>query len=133
MLFCLCFHKNQYLLYYFLSLLPLLFPIYFLIYESFNRINKINVNLIRDTAENAIINFEDNTIDILHIDGNHDYSSVLNDLKLYSKKIELFKKNKINLNYFSYHPYLNNQKDDFSILHLLFTYKISEIKSGLLV
>jgi len=49
--------------------------------------HKINVNLIRDTAENAIINFEDNTIDILHIDGNHDYSSVLNDLKLYSKKI----------------------------------------------
>jgi len=49
--------------------------------------HKINVKIIRDTAENAIINFEDDTIDILHIDGNHDYSSVLKDLQLYSKKI----------------------------------------------
>ena len=49
--------------------------------------HKINVKIIRDTAENAIINFEDNTIDILHIDGNHDYNSVLKDIQLYSKKI----------------------------------------------
>jgi len=62
-----------------------------------------------------------------------DYVNPISGKKLYDKKIELFKKNKINLNYFSYHPYLNNQRDDFSILHLLFTYKISEIKSGLLV
>ena len=62
-----------------------------------------------------------------------DYVNPISGKKLYDKKIELFKKNKINLRYFSYHPYLKNKKDDFSILQLLFTYKISEIKSALLV
>lgn len=62
-----------------------------------------------------------------------DYVNPISGKKLYNKKIDLFKKNKINLNYFSYHPYLKNNKDDFSILHLLFTYKISEIKSSLFV
>ena len=42
------------LFYYFLSLLPLLFPLYFLIYESFNRINKINVNFF-DNFFNIIL------------------------------------------------------------------------------
>ena len=61
------------------------------------------------------------------------YINPISGRKLYDKKIDLFKKNKINLNYFSYHPYINGYKDDFSILHLLFTYKISEIKKSLLV
>jgi uncharacterized RDD family membrane protein YckC len=42
------------LFYYFLSLLPFLFPLYFLIYESFNRINKINVNFF-DNFFNIIL------------------------------------------------------------------------------
>ena len=62
-----------------------------------------------------------------------DYVNPISGRKLYDKKLDLFKKNKINLNYFSYHPYINNHKDDCSILHLLFTYKISEIKSSLSV
>jgi hypothetical protein len=61
------------------------------------------------------------------------YVNPISGRKLYDKKINLFKKNKINLSYFSYHPYINGHKDDFSILHLLFTYKVSEIKSSLLV
>jgi len=62
-----------------------------------------------------------------------DYVNPISGRKLYDKKLDLFKKNKIHLNYFSYHPYINGYKDDFSILHLLFTYKISEIKKSLLV
>ena len=42
------------LFYYILSLLPFLFPIYFLTYESFNRINKINVNFF-DNFFNVIL------------------------------------------------------------------------------
>ena len=56
-----------------------------------NNIKKYNLNIeiIRDYAENAVINFEKNSIDILHIDGNHDYQSVLNDLALYNTKIKV--------------------------------------------
>jgi hypothetical protein len=55
-----------------------------------NNIKKYNLNieLIRDYAENAVVRFEPNSIDILHIDGNHDYQSVLNDLNLYNTKIK---------------------------------------------
>ncbi|MCE2687028.1 MAG: RDD family protein [Rickettsiales bacterium] len=42
------------LFYYILSLLPFLFPLYFLTYESFNRINKINVNFF-DNFFNVIL------------------------------------------------------------------------------
>ena len=54
-----------------------------------NNIDKFNLNvkIIRDKAENVSNNFENNSIDILHIDGNHDYNSVLKDLSLYNKKI----------------------------------------------
>lgn len=62
-----------------------------------------------------------------------DYVNPISGKKLYDKNQDLFKKNKINLNYFSYQPYINKHKDDLSILHLLFTYKNSEIKSSLLV
>ncbi len=42
------------LFYYILSLLPFLFPLYFLIYESFNRINKINISFF-DNFFNVIL------------------------------------------------------------------------------
>jgi hypothetical protein len=62
-----------------------------------------------------------------------DYVNPISGRKLYDKNKYLFEKNKINLNYFTYYPYINGHGDDFSILHLLFTYKISEIKLSLLV
>ena len=54
-----------------------------------NNINKfnLNVNILRDKSENVVNNFDDNSIDILHIDGCHDYEYVLKDLSLYSNKI----------------------------------------------
>ena len=45
------------------------------------------MNILRDKSENVVNNFDDNSIDILHIDGCHDYEYVLKDLSLYSNKI----------------------------------------------
>jgi hypothetical protein len=53
--------------------------------EKFN----LNVKIIRDKAENVSNLFENNSIDILHVDGNHDYDSVLKDLTLYNEKISV--------------------------------------------
>jgi len=47
----------------------------------------LNVKIIRNKAENVSNIFETNSVDILHIDGNHDYHAVLKDLSLYSEKI----------------------------------------------
>lgn len=48
---------------------------------------KLNVKILRNKAEQVSNNFETNSIDILHIDGSHDYEYVLKDLSLYSEKI----------------------------------------------
>ena len=56
--------------------------------DNINKYN-LNIQILRDYAENAVINFDNNSIDILHIDGNHDYQCVLNDLMLYSVKIKV--------------------------------------------
>jgi hypothetical protein len=55
-----------------------------------NNINKFNLNIkiIKDESENCAIFFENNNIDILHIDGNHNYDYVLKDLLLYHEKIK---------------------------------------------
>lgn len=45
----------------------------------------LDVTIHRDLSENVADQFE--SIDILHIDGNHDYGFVLRDLNLYSSKI----------------------------------------------
>jgi Ca2+-binding EF-hand superfamily protein len=48
---------------------------------------KLNVNILRNKSENVVNNFDNNSIDILNIDGSHDYEFVLKDLYLYSDKI----------------------------------------------
>jgi hypothetical protein len=54
--------------------------------ENINKF-KLNVNILRNKSENVVNNFDNNSIDILHIDGSHDYEFVLKDLSLYSDKI----------------------------------------------
>ena len=54
--------------------------------ENINKF-KLNVKILRDKSENVSDKFENDTIDILHIDGSHDYDYVLKDLTLYSDKI----------------------------------------------
>ena len=46
------------------------------------------VNVIKNTAEDAIHNFEDNSIDLLHIDGNHSEEQSFKDTVLYFPKVK---------------------------------------------
>lgn len=45
-------------------------------------------NVLKMTAENAITHFEDESIDILHIDGNHTEENNMKDLMLYFPKLK---------------------------------------------
>ena len=54
--------------------------------ENINKF-KLNVKILRNKSESVSNNFDDSSIDILHIDGSHDYEYVLKDLSLYSDKI----------------------------------------------
>lgn len=44
--------------------------------------------LVRDKAENAVTMFEDNSIDLLHIDGNHSEDLAYKDATLYLPKVK---------------------------------------------
>lgn len=44
--------------------------------------------VMRMTAEQACVSFQNNSIDILHIDGNHSEESALRDAKLYLPKVK---------------------------------------------
>lgn len=44
--------------------------------------------ILRKTSEEAVHHFEDESIDILHIDGNHTEAIALNDIKLYFPKVK---------------------------------------------
>jgi hypothetical protein len=46
------------------------------------------VKVVHDFSENASKNFNDESVDILYIDGSHAYESVLNDLRCWLKKIK---------------------------------------------
>ena len=68
-----------------------------------------------------------------------DYVNPEGGMKLYENKRDLFEMKNVKLTYFKYYPYIKKIKqnsieeikDDLSILHLLFTYTLSEIKSSL--
>ncbi len=49
-------------------------------YQSFS-------TLIRSTFEDALVHFEDESIDILHIDGHHSYESVSSDFSAWFRKV----------------------------------------------
>jgi hypothetical protein len=62
------------------------------VYERLiSNISKFNLNIyiIKDYSENVYNKFDDNSIDILRIDGNHDTNFVFKDLELYIKKIKI--------------------------------------------
>lgn len=57
-----------------------------LVVEKF--IFKNNVSIIRDYSEKAYFQIEDNSLDFIYIDGNHDYEHVYQDIMLYYPKIK---------------------------------------------
>jgi predicted O-methyltransferase YrrM len=46
-----------------------------------------NIDYRVDTFENEVKNFEDDSIDILHVDGAHDFKSVVDDTMLWTPKL----------------------------------------------
>jgi hypothetical protein len=46
------------------------------------------VSVLRGISEDFINNFEDNSLDFVYIDGNHNYHAVLNDIELWYPKIK---------------------------------------------
>ncbi|MFA6160261.1 MAG: class I SAM-dependent methyltransferase [Parcubacteria group bacterium] len=63
------------------------------VFETVNDIknrfySQLKINLIRKTFNEAISDFQDNSIDILHIDGLHTYEAVKNDFKNWLPKLK---------------------------------------------
>jgi predicted O-methyltransferase YrrM len=58
--------------------------------DLFNIINNNNldIKLINDNSWDVFDNFNDNSIDCIHIDGDHSYNGVKQDLELYFNKIK---------------------------------------------
>ncbi len=55
--------------------------------SNINRFN-LNVEVIRERSNTAFEKFADNSIDILHIDGCHDYDAVKTDINLFFDKVK---------------------------------------------
>ena len=47
-----------------------------------------NVEIIKDCSKNAVNRFKDNSLDFVYIDGNHGYLYILEDTKLWMKKVK---------------------------------------------
>lgn len=59
-------------------------------FESYVRRNleHTNISLINSYSEKAVLSFENESIDILFIDGDHDYTAVLNELVQWIPKVK---------------------------------------------
>lgn len=51
-------------------------------------INSLNINLINEESWKVFNNFNNNSIDCIHIDGDHSYDGVKQDMNLYFNKIK---------------------------------------------
>jgi len=66
----------------------LLDNIYDRLLNNISKFNIKNVQIKKNKSNEVYTEFIDESIDILHIDGNHDYNSVLDDLINYNTKIK---------------------------------------------
>jgi len=85
------------------------------VWELFDRIKKsyyenLNINILKTTFDEAVTEFEDNSIGILHIDGLHIYEAVKHDFETWESKV---KDNGIIL----FHD-IHEKRDDFGVYRL---------------
>lgn len=50
--------------------------------------SSVNLNAIRKTFDNAVNEFQNESIDLLHIDGSHNYEDVKHDFELWNEKVK---------------------------------------------
>jgi len=55
--------------------------------ETVKRLNQYQVNICQMTSMEAIKTFEDNSLDFVYIDGNHDFLNVTQDMHYWLKKV----------------------------------------------
>jgi hypothetical protein len=53
------------------------------------RLKPYNVEFIRAKSMDAVVDFEDGTLDFVYIDANHDYSYVKDDIEQWSRKVRV--------------------------------------------
>lgn len=58
--------------------------------ETLNRLEKINAtwSIVRKTSMECVNKFEDNSLDFVYIDGNHDFLNVTQDIHYWLKKVK---------------------------------------------
>lgn len=57
--------------------------------EATKRLEPYNVTLIKKTSMDALADFEDNSLDFVYIDANHDFVNFIQDLHYWIKKVKI--------------------------------------------
>jgi predicted O-methyltransferase YrrM len=57
--------------------------------ETLKRLSNYNCTVIRDFSLHASSHFEDNSLDFVYIDGNHDFVSCTNDISAWLRKVRV--------------------------------------------
>lgn len=57
--------------------------------ETKERLADYDVTLIRKFSTDAVEDFEDNSLDFVYIDGNHEYRHTVNDIALWTPKVKI--------------------------------------------
>lgn len=56
--------------------------------QTIERLKPYDVHIIQGTSMDEVKDFEDESLDFVYIDGNHDYKYVLEDITEWSKKVK---------------------------------------------
>jgi hypothetical protein len=111
--------------------------------EVFERVNKYNEqnylefsSLIRKTFDDALNEFKDNSIDLLHIDGHHSYESVKNDFNKWRLKVRdggifLLHDILVTSNNFGVHQLWDEISRVYPCLNLSFAHGLGVLKNSL--
>jgi len=58
------------------------------VYSEFAvRMQRFQYSAVKDVSENAVLKFEDDSVDFIFIDGDHSYSAVFNDITMWLPKL----------------------------------------------